>query len=118
MGATKGFFICRARLKTDLFPTHRRNMLIWFIFVFLIIRRGPLRRVNSSRGGLITRAGTRHYFSSMPRTKPIFSSQIFRIQFSKFREHGSFFFSGAAIPEMYTLSLHDALPCQCPLWEA
>src|SRR5438045_8228304 len=86
MAAMKEFFIWPAQLETDLFPTHRRNTPIWFISVSPIIRRGPLRHVNSSRAGSITRASTKRYFSLMPRTKPIFPIQRFHIPYSKFQK--------------------------------
>src|SRR6266545_2099650 len=98
MGVTKEFFICRAQLKTDLFPIHRQNMPILSIFVFPIIQREPSRHVNSSHGGSITRTNTTRYFSSTPRTKPIFPIQMFRIPYSKFRKQGSARLNCAAFP--------------------
>src|SRR5438067_1773130 len=89
MAATKEFFIWPARLKTDLFPTHRQNTPILFISVSPIIQQGPLHRVNSSRAGSIMGASTKRCCSSMLRMKPIFLNRMFRIPFSKFRAHAT-----------------------------
>src|SRR6185369_16066722 len=98
MEATKEFCICRAQLKMDLFPIHRLNTPILFTFVFLTIQPEPLRHVNNSRAGSITRASTKPYFSLMPRTKPISPIQMFRIPYSKFRKQGSARLNCAAFP--------------------
>src|SRR5262245_25535474 len=89
MAATKEFFICRAQPKTNLFPIHRQNTPILFIFVFPIIQREPLHRVNSSRAGSIMRANTKRYCFLMLRTKLIFRKRMFLIRFSKFRKRAT-----------------------------
>src|SRR6266481_1287715 len=47
--ATKGSSICPARRKTILSPSRRRNMSIWFIFVFLTIQPARWRHAASLR---------------------------------------------------------------------